>query len=142
MPAEWVLDASVVGAVLFNEDHSAVARRFFQTALDADAQFHAPDLMALEVASMAAKKVWRGELTEADGVAAVGSALRLVEEATPVTQLTVRAHVLAARHRFSAYDAAYLALAEMLGSRVATLDIKLVNRAGQEGLSGLVHQIA
>lgn len=142
MPAEWILDASVVGAVLFSEEHSLAARRFLQDETDSDALFHAPDLMALEIASLAAKKVWRGEVTEADGVAAVDGALRLIEDPIPVTRLAARAHVLSARHRFSAYDAAYMALAEMQDSAVATLDRKLVNRAKREGLSHLVRQIA
>lgn len=142
MPAEWVLDASLVAAALFEEEHSMAARRFLSAAVEADAVLSAPDLMALEIASIAAKKVWRGETTETDGAMAIEVAFRLLGPMVPMTNLAQRAYALAARHRFSAYDGAYLALAENRNGRVATLDDRLTNRADQEGFSHLTHAIA
>lgn len=141
MPAEWVLDASLVAAVLFDEERSPAARRFLAAAVEADAVLSAPDLMALEIASIAAKKVWRGETSETDGSAAIEIAFRLLGPMIPMTGLAQRAYALAARHRFSAYDAAYLALAENRNGRVATLDARLANRADQEGFGHLTHAI-
>ncbi len=141
MPAEWVLDASLVAALLFEEERSKIARSFLSGEIAADAVLSAPDLLSLEIASIAAKKVWRGETSEADGSAAVDAACRLVGTMVPVTGLAPRAYSLAARHRFSAYDAAYLALAENRTSRVATLDARLARRADQEGFAHLIHAI-
>lgn len=138
MPGEWVIDASVLGAVFFKETGSGPARTF----LDSDAVLSAPDLLCLEIASIAAKKVWRGEATEAVATEAVNQTVGLVPELVANAGLARRAFELAARHRFSVYDAAYLALAEARSARVATLDAKLVSRADHEGFGHLVRLIA
>ena len=138
MPAEWVIDASVIGAAFFEEDGTAVARRFLMQ----EDHFVAPDLLAIELASIAAKKVWRGLTTVDVGEKALADLSAFVAETTCVASVVHRAFVLAANHRFSAYDAIYLALAEARQIKVATLDAKLVRRAEQEGLAHLVHALA
>lgn len=138
MPAEWVIDASVMGAAFFEEDGTAVARRF----LTQEDHFVAPDLLAIELASIAAKKVWLGLTTVDVGEKALADLSELVTETTCVASMAPRAFVLVANHRFSAYDASYLALAEARQIKVATLDGKLVRRAGQEGFAHLVHALA
>lgn len=138
MPGEWVVDASVLGAVFFKEPGAAAAVSF----LNSDAVLLAPDLLCLEIASIAAKKVWRGEATEEAAAEAVNKATTLIPELVANADLSQRAYELAARHRFSAYDAAYLALAEARQAQFATLDAKLVRRADEEGFGGLVRLIA
>ena len=138
MRGEWVVDASVLGAVFFREAGAAAAITF----MDSDAVLIAPDLLCLEIASIAAKKVWRGEATEAVAAQAVARMSLLIPELVPNAGLAARAFELAARHRFSAYDAAYLALAESREAQLATLDAKLVRRAGDEGFAGMVRLIA
>lgn len=138
MRAEWVIDASVIGAAFFEEDGTAVARAF----LTQDDHFVAPDLLTIELASIAAKKVWRGLTTVAVGEKALADLSELVTETTCVAFVAHRAFLLAAQHRFSAYDASYLALAETRQIKVATLDGKLVRRAEQAGFAHLVHALA
>lgn len=138
MPAEWVIDASVLGAVFFKEPGTGAAAAFLRS----DAVLLAPDLLCLEIASIAAKKVWRGEATESAAGEAVKNATQIVPELVANAELSQRAFELAARHRFSAYDAAYLALAESREVRLATLDAKLVRRAEEEGFGDLVRLIA
>lgn len=137
MPGEWVVDASVLGAVFFKETDARAAIAF----LGSDAVLLAPDFLCLEIASVAAKKVWRGEATEKAAAEAVNKTATLIPELVANASLAQRAFELAARHRFSACDAAYLALAEARNAQVATLDAKLVRRADEEGFSHLVRLI-
>jgi predicted nucleic acid-binding protein len=141
MAVERIMDASLMAAVLFAEDHSDRARRCLSDELDAGHALIAPDLLALEIASIAAKKVWRGETSTTDGKAAIAATLDLVARPVGASDLAGRAFELAAAHRFSAYDAAYLALAEARACRIATLDDRLVRRAEQAGLSHLIHPV-
>lgn len=142
MAAERVIDASLVAATLFAEEHSQRARRFLSDELDAGRTLIGPDLLALEISSIAAKKVWRGETSTADGAAALAATLELVASPVETRDLAGRAYELASGHRFSAYDAAYLALAEARACQIATLDDRLVRQAKQEGLSHLIHPVS
>lgn len=138
MPGEQVVDASVLGAALFDEEHSAAAQAFL---IDSDTALVAPELLMLEFANIAAKKTWRGDISFAEAARAVAGTRSLLRETASAEDLADRAFELGATHRFSAYDAAYLALAEMRGLTVATLDLKLVNRARDSGLGHLVRAI-
>lgn len=141
MPVEWVIDASLIAAVIFDETHSEVARRFLAEGVESAATMIAPDLLVLELTSIAAKKVWLEAASVADGTAAIDATLRLVERPVAAANLAQRAFTLASAHRFSAYDASYLALAEMRGCRMATLDSRLIRRAEQEGYGHLLHSV-
>ena len=122
MRGERVVDASVIAAALFPEEHTTEARRFLLGTLHA------------EIASVAAKKVWRGETTEEIGTRACAELGALVET-TPSAVLSVRAFDLAARHRFSAYDGLYLALAERRGVPVYTLDARFAPHSPSASMS-------
>ena len=138
MPVEWVVDASVLGAAFFREPLAEAADRF----LSENQLLLAPDLLTLEMASIAAKKVWRGEATDLVAAHAVQATVRLVPAPVSGAELAVRAYALAAARRISAYDAAYLALAELRACRVATRDARLARAAEQAGLGRLVHPVA
>ena len=137
MPAKRVVDASVMGAALFNEAGTIVAREFLQE----DHELTAPSLLALEMASIAAKKVWRGDISVESGQEAMADLRELIPGLSDVEDFAQRAYRLAAIHRFSAYDAAYLAMAEQLGSKVVTLDEKLVSKAVEQGFGHLVEAL-
>lgn len=137
MPGERIVDASVIGAALFNEAGSELARRF----LDDDHELTAPSLLALEMASIAAKKVWRGEVSIEGGEEAMTDFRELIPTLVSTDNLAERAYHLAAVHRFSAYDAAYLAMAEERGGLVVTLDEKLVKKAVEQGFGHLVEAL-
>jgi len=134
----WIVDASVLGAAFFEEAHSAAARTFIRDAAD----LTAPSLLALEVASIAAKKVWKGLCPTEVAARAVSETPRLVSLVDTLGDLAPVAFRLAAEHRFSAYDAAYLALAETRQSSVVTLDEKLKARADASQLGSLVVLLA
>lgn len=117
MPAK-VVDASVLGAVAFNEPEKAEALR-----LIGDAELYAPSLLAYELTSIARKKVIRHP--EARGPLA--SALR--------DALSANLHWVEVDHNealdlsvelgLSSYDAAYLWLARRLNAPLVTFDARL-----------------
>jgi predicted nucleic acid-binding protein len=129
-----VLDASVAVKCLLIEDGSDAAR----AAVAARPEWIAPDLIHLEVASVALKSVRRGLIDRPAGTAMVAKVGLLLLTAAPCSALKDEAFRLGAEHGFSAYDAAYLALAQAEGLAVLTADIKLIERARNCGLSHLV----
>ncbi len=133
MRGERVVDASVIAAALFEEEFTKEARRFLLET----PRLIAPDHLHAEIASVAAKKVWRGETTEDVGKRAF-AALASIVATIPSPKLTTRAFELAARHRFSASDGLYLALAETRQAPLYTFDGGLVSRAVAAGFGNLV----
>jgi predicted nucleic acid-binding protein len=122
---------------LIAERDSDAARRAF----GAHPRWIAPDLIHLEVASVAATNVRRGVMAPVAGRAMIAALPSLLSEAVNCEELSARAFQLAAEHGFSAYDAAYLALARDRGCAVLTADRKLVTRAGAAGLGDLVEPL-
>jgi predicted nucleic acid-binding protein len=137
MAVERVLDASVLGAALFLEIHSPLAHQ----ALTGDTSFIAPDLIFAEMASLAAKKVWRGEEEQGSAAEALSKVSALLSEIVPMASLTPRAFELAASIHVSAYDAIYLALAEARGIKVVTADARLARSASTAGLGDLIESL-
>ena len=129
-----VLDASVAVKCFLDEAGSAAARG----AVAGRADWIAPDLIFLEVASVALKTMRRGLLQPTQGAAMVGGVSQLLAETVPAAALCEAAFQLAAEHGFSAYDAAYLALARARGATLLTADMKLAERARAAGLGDLV----
>ena len=129
-----MLDASVAVKCFLDEEGSAAARR----AVAETADWIAPDLIFLEVASVALKTIRRGLLERAQGARMVAGVGSLLVEAVGAMELSEAAFHLAADHGFSAYDAAYLVLAERRGGQLLTADLKLVKLAQAAGLGDCV----
>ena len=127
MDAE-VVDASALAALLFGEpDADLVAERL------GDAELLSPSLVRYELASVCLKKVRRYPEQQAGLVAALElyPQLGVVEAEVPAAEL---AH-LAERARVTAYDAAYLWVAEHIGAPLLTLDQELARAAPRLGIS-------
>jgi len=139
MPAEGrlVLDASVAAKIFFQEEGSETARR----VLKGGASLLAPDLLFVEMASLAVKRVRRGLSTPHDAAFAVRSLRTLIDAVTPVATLCDRAFDLAIQHGFSAYDSAYLVLAEAEGAVMLTADVRFVRLAIAAGWGGRVQAL-
>lgn len=133
MRGERVVDASVIAAALFPEEFTSEARRFLLET----PRLIAPDHLHAEIASVAAKKVWRGETTENLGAQACAAVADIVAT-IPSPPLTSRAFELAARHHVSAYDALYLVLAETRRAPLFTFDTDLARKAIKAGYADLV----
>lgn len=101
----------------------------------------APGLILLEVASVSARHIRRGELTLAGAERAQEILAALLVEVAPVDPLIRPALRLAAAHGFPMYDAVYLALAEREGRVVLTADSKFGRRAEEVGLSHAVRTL-
>lgn len=125
----WVADASLLGAAFFEEAETASARSF----LARETKLIAPSLLILEIASIAAKKVWKLQTSAEVGARAVSETPRLVKLIDLSAPLALEAFRLAQAHRYSAYDAAYLALARDRQALLLTLDARLVARAKASG---------
>jgi predicted nucleic acid-binding protein len=129
-----VLDASVAAKCFIEEEGSDEARRRVLGELE----WIAPDLIFLEVASVAMKAVRKNAIGIDGARQAVGALGQLLAETISGRVLCERAFQLAAEHGFSAYDAAYLALAQREGCRLLTADRRLVERAHAVGLGEFV----
>ncbi|MBA3811922.1 MAG: type II toxin-antitoxin system VapC family toxin [Caulobacteraceae bacterium] len=137
MPDEFVVDASVAAKLYFIEEQSDLAANVLRAAN----RLIAPDLIFIEMASVAAKQVRRGLASMEQGASAVTSVAALMDRTVPMADLVDRAFQLAADSGFSAYDGAYLALAEAEDLQVITADEKLVRRAREANMSRLVRRL-
>ena len=137
MRVDVVLDASVAAKFYFHEDGSDRAR----AVLTSGVVVAAPDLLFVEMASVASKRVRRGLCSADLGRDAVVSVGDLVDEIAPLSGLAHRAFVFARDSNFSAYDGAYLALAERLSAPVLTADERFIGKARALGAGNLIRQL-
>ena len=117
-----VVDATVVAAELFAEPEAPLAA----AALQARA-LHAPDLIDYELISVALKKIRREQLPQAAVTSALGLLDGMAIERHQINMSSVLR--LADRYALTAYDAAYLSLADLLGAPLATFDERLAAAA-------------
>lgn len=121
-------DASVLIKLLVEEEHSDCAHALWSEWLESETQVIAPLLLPFEVISVLRKQVYRGLITleEGENAFAMAQAAKITLLSPP--GLHRRAWELAVRlNRPAAYDAHYLALAEMMGCEFWTADERLVN---------------
>ena len=120
-----VLDAS--GAVDWLLQTSAgrqIEKRIFSRA----ESLHAPHLLDLEVAQVLRRLVWETAVSARRAEEAIRDLLDLRVTRYPHFVLLPRIWQL--RHNLSAYDAAYVALAEELGATFITRDARLAAASG------------
>ena len=113
-----VVDASAVGAMLFEEPEAATIRAHIrgETVL-------APQLIDYELANICWKKVRRQPDTQAETVAMLSAVAFVSMTRVPVPP--AEAAALAIRTGLSAYDASYLWLAMAQDAELVTLDARL-----------------
>jgi predicted nucleic acid-binding protein len=122
-----VVDASVIVELLLRtRDVVRVEQRLFQPT----ETLHAPCLLDVEVAQVLRRYEARGELTPERGTQAIELLMDFPIARYPHDHLLRQIWRL--RGRLSAYDAAYVALAEALDARLITRDARLA-RAGGHG---------
>ena len=113
-----VADASVIAAALFGEGGRDEAG-----ALLHGRTLHAPHLLDCEIASVGLKKQRRESVSASQVSTALKAYARLPIERHGVDAAAMAA--VAERYGLTAYDAAYLCVAEQLTAPLATLDAKL-----------------
>ncbi len=120
-----VLDASAVVAMLLRLRYSD---RIMNRAFAQGESLHAPHLVDVEV-SQVVRRYWRaGDITAARGEEALRDLADLPMERYTHEPLIERIWQL--RHNATAYDAAYIALAEGLSAVLVTLDSALARIPG------------
>jgi predicted nucleic acid-binding protein len=122
-----VLDASAVLELLLG---TPAGLEVGARLVDASVALHAPHLIDIEVAQVLRRYVREAQLTAEDAAAAVTDLRDL--------NLTRHAHepllgrIWDLRDNFSAYDAVYVALAEVLDASLITCDRRLAHAPGMK----------
>jgi predicted nucleic acid-binding protein len=112
-----VVDASAAVAGLLNAGH---ARQLLATE-----RLHAPHLIDSEIASAMRRQTLTGNVSITDGCNALDTWRRLALTRYPAAGMLARIWEL--RDNLSAYDATYVALAEVLDCLLITADARLSN---------------
>ena len=118
-----VLDASVVVAALVDSGPDGT---WAESLLSDD--LAAPDLLPVEVAHVLRRAVDASEITDDVASLAHGDLTDLRIELFPYELVAPRIWEL--RHNLSAYDAWYVAVAELLDAPLATLDRRILGAPG------------
>jgi predicted nucleic acid-binding protein len=128
-----VVDAStVLEALLRTPAAGAVERRLFSTSQT----LHAPHLLDVEVAQVVRRYAANGEIDVERGRMALDDLVDLPLHRYPHDLLLPRVWDL--RNNITAYDAMYVALAEMLDAPLITRDKRLAASTGHHALIELV----
>lgn len=121
-----VLDASAALEMLLR---TPVGERLIDRLLASpDTSLHAPHLLDLEVAQVLRRFVAQGSLAAKRAREALQDLADLPLERYSHELLLPR--IWSLRRNLTAYDAAYVALAELLGATLVTLDVRLVRSPG------------
>ena len=129
-----IIDASLVVAVALRDPRATAAGALLRSFLAAGEKLHAPALLPYEVANGLTRAMVAGRLAPTDLPDAWNSVMELPVLYHPLGPTGETAVAIAQRlQRQNAYDAAYLALAQDLGTEVWTFDVKLARNAGALG---------
>jgi len=127
------VDANIIVALVTAEAQSERALNLWAGWMRGGVQVIAPALLRYEATSALRRKVVRGAMSLPDARRALEEALSLDIELLDPPELSLRAFDLAARfNRPAAYDAHYLALAEMMEGEFWTADEKLYNAVRED----------
>jgi predicted nucleic acid-binding protein len=128
-----VLDASAAVDWLVQ---AAAAQRIESQIFSRNQSLHAPELLDLEVAQVMRRLVREYTLSASRAEQAIQDLLDMRITRYPHSILLPRIWQL--RHNLSAYDAAYVVLAEKLGATLLTRDAKLASAAGHSAIVEVV----
>jgi predicted nucleic acid-binding protein len=130
--ATIVLDASVGVPLIRDEPTSQRVSQRMHELREAGNQFAVPSLFWLEIVNGLGRRYRGSPQAVLEAVVELEAAgLETVELDRPMLLLAIDAVV---RHRLTAYDAAYLALADAADARLLTADAALAAAAGPRGL--------
>ena len=128
----YVVDASVVLKWFLPEPGTAAADALLEQFLNNEAEFIAPDLLLLEIASALWKRAIRKDLLPEEAIAVYRDLIALPLPLVPSGQFAEAALSLALRHNHSIYDLLYCALAIERNGELVTADQTLVNKLGTD----------
>ena len=122
-----VVDASALVALVLDEP-AGTATRLRERLGRSGETLHAPHLIDVEVAQALRQQVNRAAIAVETAEIALDLLARLPIALYPHSDLLQRAWAM--RENVTAYDAVYVALSEMLGAPLITLDRGLANSPG------------
>jgi predicted nucleic acid-binding protein len=128
-----VVDASAVAEVLLRWPAAAAVEHRIH---DLRESLHAPYLIDVEVANVVRRYAARGEIDAERGPAAIEDLADFPMHRHPHAPLLHRIWEL--RHNLTAYDAVYVALAEVLGAPLVTRDARLAASSGHRAQIELI----
>jgi predicted nucleic acid-binding protein len=133
-----VVDASVVVKCYCQEGDSLHAVDLIDRHLNGDISLFAPELLSYELPNaLRYSKLEQEFVSDAiDNFYETG--LNLVQNGVDLSKLTTD---YAFRYGITCYDASYIALAEMLGTKVVTADMKLKNNVKDNRLIILLKDV-
>ncbi len=132
---DWVMDSSIALAWALPDATSAEADRFLRR-ISARTNLWVPGLWWYETANALLMAQRRKRLTEAERIRLIGLYRKLPIRTDLVldSDSMSRFHTLAIEHNLSAYDAAYLELAQRRNLGLATVDRPLRLAAQKAGM--------
>ena len=121
-------DAGIVIKLVIQEADSDLVHSLWHYWLQSDTKIVAPGILPFEITAVIRKLVYQGRISLTDGHAALRKALAFAVTISTPLGLHQAAWDLATRFNHpTAYDAHYLALAEMLSCEFWTADRRLYN---------------
>ncbi len=134
MVKRWVMDCSLAAALGLPDERSDLAEAFLRGM--AECEVWVPVLWWHEIGNVILTARRRGRISEADaiGLFSLYEAMPLRTDAACGEGFLERIHHLALMHGLSAYDAAYLELAQRRRAGLATLDAGLRSAAQECGI--------
>lgn len=120
-----IIDASALLRAFFPDEQQAQAQALIRDHVSGQVQLLAPTLLLYEFTNAVVQAIRRGRISDDDGNAILTAFDGLGIEMEPVPWLQIVP--LARRFDRSAYDAAYLALAEARGEPLVTGDLRMYN---------------
>jgi len=132
----WVIDASAALSFVLDEREDAMALRAIGLLSDAHSRNVVATHFDIECANGLVKAVRRGRIAVDDALEALLILLDLPMERAQPSAAEVDALRIAIEQELSAYDAAYVALAEDRGLRLVTADARLAR-----ALAGTAHDV-
>lgn len=128
----FVVDASVTMAWCFEDEVTPATDAVLERLIEEEAIV--PALWRLEVANVLLVAERRGRMTEAQATRFLDLLERLPIRVDPASPEVAALLGVGRRHALSAYDAAYLALAERMSVPIATLDQRLLAASRRAGV--------